>query len=339
MEKQKAVVRSIDVGYGNTKFITREETNGIAETAAMFPSVAPLASTRKLSDAGGGKRNTIKIEVENNTYEVGLDAIYAQSGVAFGKSMDTNFSTSDIYIALTLAACHYMSVDEIDLLVLGLPVSTWDNYRHQLADRVRGTHTITSTGRKISIGECKVLPQPLGGFYHHTVRNNLTSWLKSDSTNLVIDPGYYTLDWLITHGTMINDDRSGAINNGGVAGALNAMATAIEQKLGNDIGGIHRLDAALLNDRPLRAHGEEVELTKYRPVMEHATKEAIGKMVNTIGTLADIDNVLIVGGGAKVFADAIREKFPKQNVVECEESVYANVRGFQVMGEKWANQK
>lgn len=334
MEKLKAVVRAIDVGYGNTKY-TRDN----AGESAMFPSVAPLASAKRLSDAGGGKRNTVRIEVGDNTYEVGLDALYAQSGVAFGKSMDTNFSTSDIYIALTLAACHYMGMEEIDLLVLGLPVSTWDNYRHQLADRVRGTHTITSTGRKISVGECKVLPQPLGGFYHHTVSNNLTDWLMSDTTNLVIDPGYFTLDWLVTHGTMINDDRSGAINNGGVAGALNAMSATIEQKIGNDIGGIHRLDAALLNGKPLRAHGEEIDLDKYRGVAEHATKDAIGKMVANIGTLADIDNVLIVGGGADIFADAIKEKFPKQNVIVGEEAVYANVRGFQIMGEKWANQK
>ncbi|GIK74403.1 MAG: hypothetical protein BroJett021_33910 [Chloroflexota bacterium] len=337
---ETGVVRAIDVGYGNTKFVLQARGGGYEEVCSLFPSVTPVASVKSFAESSGMSRDTVKVPVGDLVFEVGRDAVLAQAGNAFGRTLDQEFAGTDSYVALVKGALHYMNRDRIAALVLGLPLSTWQSRRRELASRIEGEHKITVDGRRTVIVEhCSVVPQPLGGFYDYATGKGLLDSMANE-VNLVIDPGYFTLDWLLTHGTKISDERSGAANNGGMISLLTPIANAIESKYG-EIGNLSRLDAALLeiytgaHRRPFRVGGQEIDLTDFFPLIEQATRESINRMVHGLGTLADIDNVILVGGGAKFFAPAVKAKFPKHRIHIGDSPVYANVRGFQVMGEEW----
>jgi hypothetical protein len=64
------VVRAVDVGYGNTKYVL-EHQHGSEIVCALFPSLAPQASHSP--DLGVGvlkRRNSVTVEVNGIRYEV-----------------------------------------------------------------------------------------------------------------------------------------------------------------------------------------------------------------------------------------------------------------------------
>jgi plasmid segregation protein ParM len=61
-------------------------------------------------------------------------------------------------------------------------------------------------------------------------------------------------------------------------------------------------------------------------------KDTIAEMQRYVGDGSDIDNVILVGGGAFFFKPIIKEAFPKHKILELGDGLYANVRGFQIAG-------
>jgi plasmid segregation protein ParM len=47
---------------------------------------------------------------------------------------------------------------------------------------------------------------------------------------------------------------------------------------------------------------------------------------------SDIDNIILAGGSAFFYRDAIRVAFPRHVIHELPDALYANVRGFQQYG-------
>lgn len=141
------IVRAIDVGYGNTKFVALRQGAGEVH-CGIFPSIAPQASVS--SDLGGDlfqRRNTANILVNGVRYEVGKDSRLAQD-VSYGRTLDPGFASTDAYIALIRGAIYYMGVDVIDVLVVGLPVNTYESNRGELEQRLVGDHLIPSPRTK-----------------------------------------------------------------------------------------------------------------------------------------------------------------------------------------------
>lgn len=327
------LIRSVDVGYGNTKYIRFSDEKG-KMTWAMFPSVAPRAADKNLSAGVLGRRNTVLVSVNGNNYEVGEDA--AISRVSHGRVLDGDYCLSDHYAAILYGALSMMSMGALNTLVLGLPVSTFPTHKDRLAAKFKGEHKISSD-KTIAIKEVMVVPQPIGGFYDYAVRTNKIATMKSE-VNLIIDPGYFTLDWVVTHGTKPIEARSAAATNGGMSAILTAMGEEIQKDIGKDIGDVSRIDLALRNKTPYKVHGKEVVLEKYLSVGHRIADEAINKMVYSVGSMADIDNVVLVGGGAHFFKEVIQRRV-SQPIGIGDDAVYSNVRGFQFIGEELARRK
>jgi Actin like proteins N terminal domain len=92
-----AIVRAIDVGYRNTKYVCSVVDGGIQ--CRVFPSVAPTATCRDLSEALGRKRHTVIVEADGLRYEVGPDALLAEKPNAI-QSVDNDYWASPEYLAL-----------------------------------------------------------------------------------------------------------------------------------------------------------------------------------------------------------------------------------------------
>ena len=325
------IVRAIDVGFCNTKYVMNSGMNGDIG-CDLFPSLSPVASQQNL-DVGGmlKKKNTIIAEVNGKAYEVGQD-VESVIGSNYGRTMDPSFCLSDNYMAIVNGALYYMGVTDVDLLVLGLPVSSHQENKDELEERMLGLHKIGN--RSIHIKKCKVLAQPVGGFFEFVSKKGNSDKFKKES-NLIIDVGFYTTDWFVCNGMTPAHARCGAANNGGMGSVIsnisNALSTKIKQPLDQNIYG--RIDASLRSvDKKIKVYGKEHDLNEYIPVGEAAALEAINKMLIKVGNGSDIDNIILVGGGAWFFEKLVKSKFPNHDVGIASESSFSNVRGFQMYG-------
>ena len=53
----------------------------------------------------------------------------------------------------------------------------------------------------------------------------------------------------------------------------------------------------------------------------------------------DLENIVLVGGGAYLYRKAVKRRFPKHQILEVEDPMYANVRGFQLLGEQYVRER
>lgn len=126
------IVRAIDVGFGNTKYVT-SSTNGKVE-CAHFPSLAFYCHNDQATESMGGKRRTVQVPVDGLFYEVGPDVELAADRFRSWQLHDGYTETAE-YRAFTAAALHFMKIDTVDLLVVGLPVAQFLAKRSALERR------------------------------------------------------------------------------------------------------------------------------------------------------------------------------------------------------------
>lgn len=119
--------------------------------------------------------------------------------------------------------------------VLGAPVSNYDEAKRYLAGHFQGNIDL-GAGQLVFVKTVLVLHQPLGGFAYLGKRFGVYDRIRND-TNLIIDPGHYTLDWMIAHGgpkgLVMMPSRSGSFA-GGTSSIIRTIASQIAATGGGD---------------------------------------------------------------------------------------------------------
>lgn len=340
------VVRSIDVGYGNTKYIVATPPGGLPQ-CSMFPSLAPHSqAVGELSSEFMMRRQTVRVRVGDAYYEVGKDSSLAIDPY-YTREQDTRYALSDPYLALVRGAFFYQGVEVVDMLMLGLPCSTFDQFNEELKARVIGVHKVPNPLRRslgdpdvieVDVRAVNVLPQPMGAYFDYAIRNKVLTKLRSERT-LIVDPGYFTLDWVVAEGTKMVGNRSHGQNNGGVKSLLEKVAAELARDVGEAITDLTLIDRALYTKQAPRFYGREYDLSKYMDGARSLARQHVSALTAKVGTGVDIDNIILAGGGAPLFKDAVQEKFPKHTIMVTDDPAYANVRGFQMLGMQWASQQ
>ena len=111
------VVRAIDVGFGNTKYATASAQGQV--DCAHFASLAYFGQDEIPVDSMGGRRRTVQVPVDGLLYEVGPDVEFAADRFRSRQLHDGYTQTAE-YRALATGALHFMKVETVDLLVVGL---------------------------------------------------------------------------------------------------------------------------------------------------------------------------------------------------------------------------
>ena len=114
------IVRAVDVGSGNTKFVTA--ASGADIRCVSFPSVAYPSSDGLPSWPSGDRRKTTFIPIGALSYDVGPEVALAADTFR-AKQLHDQHTESPEYMALLRGALGMMKVSHIDLLVVGLPVA------------------------------------------------------------------------------------------------------------------------------------------------------------------------------------------------------------------------
>lgn len=334
---KKPVVRGVDVGYGHVK-LTLGRDRGNTIEATSFPSQAPMASDVDLHAEFLLRPDTFRVPVNGRVYEVGRQVNITMSSNQELEQLDDQFPVSDGYTARLYGALNYMlpglgESKEIDMLVLGLPMNTLAKHRKALEEKFRGEHEINAKGDRIKIANCKVHAQPLGS-YAYFIEDNKELQAAPPMT-LIVDPGYNTVDWFVCQGLVPNPGQSKAVNRG-VSAYLREVAKSVI-KAHSDYGVseteiVRMLDRHLIGEETFQLASDVIDLKSHWKAGDAVIEQASQAIRDSIGSGGNIRLILITGGGAKLYEQKIREKFPKHRVEVIPNSNLANVRGFHVIG-------
>jgi plasmid segregation protein ParM len=175
----------------------------------------------------------------------------------------------------------------------------------------------------------------MGAFFEYAFSCDLFDTLK-EQINLIIDPGFFTFDWLMSRGLTPQDARSNSVKRGMSAVIRDIATFANEKESWNaDIGRLcQQLDAHFSKGTPFTVFNKPIDVSNYIDAGKSVVNQAVASLVNSVGSGQDINNIILAGGGAPLYLEAIKKKFPHHNIVVTKSPVFSNVRGFQLAGEQ-----
>ncbi|WP_321927940.1 PRTRC system protein D [Paraburkholderia guartelaensis] len=325
----KTPVFAVDVGYGNTKYAYRAASGNVA--TGMFPSLSPLAPISRLS---GDRKSTLTtrkvatVTIGRIEYEVGPDVPITAAYGRTGRALTDDYVLTDNYAALLFGAIHFSGVTHIQRLVLGASVKNMEKDSAVLKERFVGEHDF-GHGRVV-VERVAVIPQPLGSLvFAGSARGDS---FRPDDAHLVVDVGYFAIDWVYANGFKMDHNRSGSMP-GGASQIAQRIAKLIARDEGEEIDEIECIDKALRESAPFFFYGKNIDLAPYVKLAAPIAAGVAMELQNGVGPLPDVRSIILSGGGAALYATAIRRAFPRVVIEVIDTLCLANARGFLLIGE------
>src|SRR5581483_8540103 len=136
-DHMEPIVRAVDVGFGNTKYVTGFAGEDIR--CAYFPSIAYPSARDWSAVAAVERRKTVAVPIDGLFYEVGPE-VHLAADTFRATQLHDRYTETPEYIALLRGALNLMKVDVIDVLVVGLPVATFISKKAALERAMTGRH-------------------------------------------------------------------------------------------------------------------------------------------------------------------------------------------------------
>jgi plasmid segregation protein ParM len=324
------IVRAVDVGFGNTKFITGVAGGDIH--CASIPSLAYPSARDPAALPAAERRKTIAIPINGLYYEVGQDVALATDNLRATHLHDRYTETPE-YMALLRGALALMKVPSIDLLVVGLPVSHFMGKKAALEKAVTGTHDVGG-GKTVIVRKALVVAQPQGALVYYAATHQKMATIEHEQS-LIIDPGSRTFDWLVARGMRLVLKTSDSVIRG-VSHVLRVIAHDIGTEIGTPYTDLDAIDRALRTGKSPMIYQKTYDISKLMPMANTVAERAVGAMLESLPADYSFQNIILVGGGAFLFKSAVKQAFSKHRILEVREPMYANVRGFQIAGMNYA---
>jgi plasmid segregation protein ParM len=324
-------VRAIDVGFGNTKYVTASAGGRV--DCSHFPSLTFFGTADDTGAGIGNKRKTVTVPVGGLMYVVGPEVELAADRF-WQRHQHEAFTQTDEYRALMAGALHYMKADRVDLLVLGLPVAQFQAKRAVFKKSMTGTFDV-GRRKKVAVSRVLVVAQPQGALMDYATQRGVES--IANGRTLVIDVGSRTFDWLVTRGLKVLGTMSSSVPRGTHA-VLSAIAKQISEDFGEQFHHFEEIDEALRAGRAMRIYQQDYELRRFDKLIQAIADQAVMAMVQSMDGTFNVENIVLVGGGAFLYRQAIERQFPKHRIRELKDALHANVRGFQLIGEQYVRE-
>ncbi len=320
------VVRAVDVGFGNTKYVS--SVSGSEIRCASFPSIAYPSMREPSTQPGYERRKTVAIPINGLFYEVGPEVELAADTFRSTQMHDGYIETPE-YMALLRGALAMMKQPVIDLLVVGLPVAALATKKSALEKLVAGTHDLGS-GKSVLVRKALAIAQPQGALVDFAVQHGKGSTIEKEQS-LILDPGSRTFDWLVARGMRLVRAKSHSVNRG-VFDILQAISAEIGHDIGTPYNDIDAIDLALRTGKNPVIYQKAYDISRAMPIAHSIAQQAVASMMRWVEASYSFQNIILVGGGAYLFKKAVKEAFPKHRILEMKDPLHANVRGFQIAG-------
>lgn len=327
------IVRAVDVGSGNTKFVTAAAGTDIR--CASFPSVAYPSSDDSPSWPASERKKTVCIPIGPLFYEVGPDVSLAADTFR-AKQLHDEYTETPEYMALLRGALSMMKVSHIDLLVVGLPVALFAVKKAALEKAMTGRHDIGGS-KVVTVGKAMAVAQPQGALAHFASEHQKMAIIGNEQS-LIIDPGSRTFDWLVARGMRLVQKQSYSFNRG-MSDVLRLLAAEITKDIGSPYRDYDAIDLALRTGKQPVIFQKPYDMKRLLPLAETVAEQAVSTMKEWIEAPHSLQNIILVGGAAFLFRKAVKAAFPKHRIHEVKEPMFANVRGFQLAGQNYASSK
>lgn len=325
-------VFAIDIGYSNLKVAHGSVEDGM--TTVLRPAGAAPADHFGGRFDGKAQDDFLHVLVDGVNFIAGVSPDRAEM---WERSLHAEYSKSDSYKALFHAGLLLSGMQEIDVLVTGLPVTQYQDEarRKELEKQFLGKHQITAK-RAVTVHKVKVIAQPIGGLLDYVNQQgdvDEENEITDEHRILVIDPGFFSLDWAFVHNGQLQRQSSGT--------SVKATSVLLEQTgilIAEEHGAkptIEALENAIRNGKKsILLMGQRVDIYPYLEKASDALASVIATSIQKSLRVESMspDVIVLVGGGARFFKKAIQMAFPKIRVVSPDEAVMSNARGFWLMG-------
>lgn len=314
----------MDIGYSNLKVAFGEA--GEQPTLVSRPAGAAPAEHIGQRIMSTGADDPLRVLVDGKEYVAGCSHDRLEN---WARELHKDYTSTDSYRALFNAGLLLSGMTEIDRVVTGLPTSQYfdDGLRKHLVKTMKGEHQVTPK-KKIIVKDVKIVPQPLGGFVDYLNHLEDPSQVE-DASVLVIDPGFFSVDWVL----LVN----GEFKRGSSGTSLDATSVILDEAsalIGKDYGsgpGRSKMENAVRSGRnTVSVHGTRVDIAPYLAAASATVGHIVSSQLQASLRKEEsaVDAIVMVGGGAPLFQAAIKEAFDKTPLTIAESSVFANARGF-----------
>lgn len=318
----------LDIGYSNLKLAAGEA--GAEPQVLIRPAGA--GPDERLALAVGevkGAEAAVGVLVDGTPWAA---AVHPERFEGWQRTLHADYPASTAYRALFRAALLLAGTDTIERLVTGLPVAQAldPGARERLRQALAGRHPIAA-GRVVEVRSVEVLPQPVGAFVEALWASRDGAMLDrlEEGAVLVVDAGFFSFDWtLIVRGELRREASGSSLEAMSVV--LERAATLIARERGGQPHAAALERALRRAETHILLHGERVELSPYlergaRAVAPVALEALLGALRRE---RVNLDLLLLAGGGARCYADVVRERLPDRALVIAAEPISANARGF-----------
>lgn len=321
-------VLGLDIGYSNLK-IAHGLTGRDPKTLLVPSGAAPedkIPQGIRISDQG------LSVKVGDQVWRIGLSH---SSFDQWARSLHIEYTDSLSYGALYYGALAMTGAGTIDKVITGLPVSLWGDKRisDAVVSKLIGTHQIQED-RYVTVKAVEVIPQPLGAFINSYWQAGHEASVLADGRILVVDPGFYSVDWVVI--------EAGGLRKSGSGTSLNAMSVLLKEasrlikEERDGVITVERLEEVLRSGKTeTYLYGARLDLTSYlerssRAIAFLALEELRESIRREVGS---VDVVVLAGGGGNQFKSAIETIFPKSRLLMDARPELANAKGFYFYGE------
>ncbi len=319
----------LDIGYSAVKAAWGDPESLTPATLAL-PSIAGPRSNASLSLTGTTFDKGAEVWIDGEPWLAGIE--FHEINAA-ARELHHDYPSTKQYRALALAAIDAPGVTEIDSLVTGLPVVHYQDEakRAYLETLLSGQHVIRP-GRVVNVKKVTVIPQPAGTFMDMASRP-AHEGLLNNATVLVVDPGYFSVDWVIVREGVLSRHLSGSSMN-----AVSTILEHVDNGLRNDKKGHPGVDAL---ERSLRHGGRTIHMygapVDLSPYLDRAAAELAKPVLTAINSMlrhhhSTIDVIIMTGGGSGMFLRHFAAEYPRSMVITSPAAHMSNAVGFWLYG-------
>jgi plasmid segregation protein ParM len=281
-------------------------------------------------DYKGEISSGVKVHVDGKPY---VACVEPEQLANWERALHDDYPASPEYRALFYAAMLQTGRSVVDQLVTGLPVSHFQDEKRKLKlqKRLSGIHDV-APGLAVRVDKVDVVPQPVGSYLKIAVSGGREDEF-ADAEVLVVDPGFFSVDWVYLSGTEVRQEWSGS-STLATSRLLEEMSTLIYREYE------FRISPEKI-ERMIRAGKTLLPIPRYQvPIAEPlkvASEKVCPMVMNHLQASMrtkqnDISIVILAGGGAEYYRSAVEAIFPRAEILVPKESVTANARGFWYYG-------
>jgi plasmid segregation protein ParM len=300
-------VLAVDIGYSNLKIVRGFVDRPDLDIQVMPVGAAPIENM--CTDAHGNINEGVEVLVDGQHYIAGVEP-HSLSG--WERALHEDYTKSPEYKALFFAALKTSGMERISKVVTGLPVSHYreEGRADELKKRLAGVHEV-APGHTVEVMEVEVVPQPIGSFLNVLDGMPAEEELFASET-LVIDPGFFSVDWVYLSEFKVRHEWSGSstlATSSVIEEAVSLIKAEYDYRT-----NLNKIELAIRDGRRfILAGGAKVELEEILKRAAVSIKPALSNHLKSSmrGKTDDLDCVILTGGGAKYYGEAVKEMFPR----------------------------